>query len=171
MPKEINLSKIKSPETPRKILAADFKSLNGELPIRGGWGYTKADACIIDKNDPSVDPDFPFDGVGLEYIFVEKRIYEEMIIFQPEDSKFSGIRWDLQKQQLIHEEDRVFDQLIFEITAFRENDWKELKEEWEGPQGHRNKHFNAEIHETKRQDKMVRLIREFWFDITSFYGE
>jgi hypothetical protein len=73
MPTEINLSKIKSDETPRKILADDFKSLGGELPIHGGWGYTKTDACIIDKNDPSVDPDFPFDGVGLEYIFVEKR--------------------------------------------------------------------------------------------------
>ena len=135
---ELNLAKIVSSETPRKILAADFKSLNGELPIRGGWGYTKEDACIIDKNDPSVDVELPFDGVGMEYIFVEKRIYEEMIIFQPDDNKFSGIRWDLQKQQLIQDENRFFDQLIFEITAFSEHDWEKLRIEWEGPQGHRS---------------------------------
>ena len=171
MPKEINLPKIKSPETPREILAADFKSLNGELPICGGWGYTKTDACIIDKNDPSVDPGIPFDGVGIEYIFVEKRIYEEMIIFQSEGNKFSGIRWNLQKQQLIQNENRFFDQLIFEITAFSDHDWEELRIEWEGPQGHTSADFDAEAHETKRQDKMVRLIREFWFDITSFYGQ
>jgi len=170
MSKEINLPKIKSPETPREILAADFKSLNGELPIQGGWGYTKEDACIIDKNDPYVDPELPFDGVGMEYIFVQKRIYEEMIIFQPEGNKFSGIRWNLQNQQLIQDENQFFDQLIFEITAFPDQNWEELRIEWEGPQGHSSENFDAEAYERKRQGKMVRLVREFWFDITSFYG-
>jgi hypothetical protein len=39
-----------------------------DLPIHGGWGYTKEDACIIDKNDPIVDPEspIPFYGLGLE---------------------------------------------------------------------------------------------------------
>lgn len=162
---------IKSEESPREILAADFKSLRGGLPIRGGWGYTQADACIIDKNDPLVDPSLPFDGVGVEYLFVEKRIYEEMIIFRPDGEKFSGIEWNLQEQNLLHEGGRYFDRLVFEITAFRDNDWEELKTEFEGSQGYGHPDFDGEAHERKRQEKMVRFTREFWFDITSFYGQ
>jgi hypothetical protein len=162
---------IKSKESPREILAADFKSLHGGLPIRGGWGYSQEDACIIEKNDPLVDPSLPFDGVGVEYIFVEKRIYEEMIIFRPDGEKFSGIKWNLQKQYLLNEYGRYFDRLVFEITAFPENDWEELKAEFEGPHGYGHPDFDEKAHEKKRQEKMVTFTREFWFDITSFYGQ
>lgn len=162
---------IKSMESPREILAADFKSLRGGLPIRGGWGYSQEDACIIDKNDPLVDPSVPFDGVGLEYLFVEKRIYEEMIIFRPDGEKFSGIKWNLLQQSTLHEGERVFDKLVFEITAFPDKDWEKLKAEFEATQGYGHPEFDSEAHERKRQEKMVRLTREYWFDITSFYGQ
>ena len=58
-----------------------------DLPIRGGWGYDQEDACIIDKNDPIIDPDspMPFYGVGYEKIFVERRIYMELITYRKED--------------------------------------------------------------------------------------
>ena len=82
MPIEIQRPRISPNESPREILAADFRSM-GEIPIRGGWGYTIDDPVIIDKNDPIVLRGMPFDGVGLEYVFVEKRIYEELIIFRP----------------------------------------------------------------------------------------
>lgn len=162
---------IETDESPRDIIAADFKSLHGELPIRGGWGYTRADACIIDKNDPIVDPSLPFDGVGIEYVFVEKRIYEEMIIFRPRGEAFSGIEWRLQKCTTKHDRDRYFDKLVFQITAFSENDWKELKAEFEGPQGYDHPDFDLEAHDSKRQEKMMQFTREFWFDVTSFYGQ
>jgi len=161
---------IKSDESPRDILATDFKSLRGGLPISGGWGYTQADACIIEKNDPLVNPSLPFDGVGVEYAFVEKRIYEEMIIFRPDGEKFSGIKWNLLEQNYKFEAGRHFDGLVFEITAFQESDWEELKAEFEGEQGYGHTGFDLEAHERKSQEKMVRLTREFWFDITSFYG-
>jgi len=156
---------------PKKVLAEHFESLAAELPINGGWGYTKDDACIIDKNDPVVDPSLPFDGVAVEYVFVEKRIYEEMIIFRPAGEQFAGIKWNLQEQHLIEKDGRYFDKLIYEITAFPDNDWEELKAEFEGPQGYNNPEFDEEAHERKRQEKMLRFNREFWFDITSFYGQ
>ena len=162
------LKTIASRESPREIIAADSKI---DLPIRGGWGYTQADACIIDKNDPVVDRTVPFDGVALEYLFVEKRIYEEMIIFRQGDEKFAGIRWDLDTQHLVTEGERSFDRLIFNITAFPCNDWEELKAEFEGPRGHDTSGFDEEAHERKRQKKIMHFTREFWFDITSFYGQ
>jgi hypothetical protein len=85
-------------EPPRQIILEDFKI---DLPIKGGWGYDFDSACIIDKTDPSVTEGIPFDGVGIEYVFVEKRIYEEMIIFRDDDEKYVGIRWDLDNQALL----------------------------------------------------------------------
>lgn len=161
------LNQIESEESPREILAADFKL---SLPIRGGWGYSQADACIIDKNDPSVDPAFPFNGVGVEHAFVEKRIFEEMIIFREPGEKFSGIKWKPQGQELHSDKERVFDRLVYEITAFPENDWEELKAEFEGPRGYKHPDFDMVAHEKKRQEKSVSFTREFWFDITSFHG-
>jgi len=149
-------------------MAMDFKYSNEGLPISGGWGYTKDDACIINKNDPLVSPDIPFDGVAIEYVFVRQRIHEEMIIFRPKGDRFSGIKWTLLLQRLIEDGGRSYDNLKFEITAFHDEDWYLLKSEYGGPKGFGHPDFDLAAHERKRQEKMIRIEQEFWFDITSF---
>jgi len=69
-------------ESPRQIIFEDFKI---DLPIKGYWGYDIESACIIDKNDSTVSQEMPFNGVAIEYVFVEKRIYEEMVICRGDD--------------------------------------------------------------------------------------
>jgi hypothetical protein len=152
---------IHSKESPKDIIAEDFKL---ELPISGGWGYSRDDACII-----TVNSSYP-NGVGVEYVFVEKRIYEEMIIFRSVEEQFCGIEWNLQEQSLWKDEGKKpYDRLVFEITAFHSNDWDELKAEFEGHRGFRHPDFDIKTHEKKRLEKMVRFTREFWFEISSFY--
>lgn len=166
---EIQAPRITSKESPREIIAADFKSV-GELPIRGGWGYSFDDAVIIDKNDPIVPAGLPFDGVGIEYVFVEKRIYEELIIFRPQTNRFSGIEWDMLKQQLITKDPKHFDVLSFVVKAFPEKAWDELKTKWEGPNGFQSPRFDADAHMQQRDSMMVKYTTEYYFDITSFFG-
>jgi hypothetical protein len=165
------LEKITTAESPRFILESDFSSLNGKLPIYGGWGYSKEDACVLDKNDPTVDASVPFDGVELEYVFVQYRTYEEMIVTRNGDERFSGIGFNLVKQTLLHEGGRTYDKLDFEITAFADKDWEELKAEYQGPNGYGSPNFNLETHEKKRLDKLLKFESQCWFDITSFYNE
>lgn len=153
----------------RNLIFDHFKSLSRELPIKGGWGYTKEDAIIIDKNDHTVDSKVPFDGVGLEYIIAEKRIYEELIIQRPEDDRFSGIRWNLLSQDCIHEGDRIYDNLVFKVTAHREKDFEELKNIWES--NLTNPKFETEEHLKKHEELLCHYESEYWFDITSFYGK
>ena len=140
-----------------------------DLPIRGGWGYNKEDACIIDKNDPIIDPDssMPFYGIGYEKIFVERRIYMELITYRMEDERYSGIEWKMQEQKLIHLDDKPHDLLKYEVTGFKESDWKSLKEEWEtsGPELDRVEHLH------KREELKQNFEMEFWFEISSFYGQ
>jgi hypothetical protein len=167
---DVTICQINSIETPREILATDFPSLGGELPIHGGWGYSREDAVIIDKDDPVVPRDAPFDGVGLEYFFVEKRIYEELIVFQPTDKRYSGIEWKPIEQRLMDTDGRWYDILTFEITALPDKDWNELKAEWEGPSGFNSNGFDIEAHLKKKDDRRIRYIGEYWFDITSFFN-
>ncbi len=166
---EIQAPRIRSAEAPKEIIAEDFKSLEEKLPISGGWGYSKEDAVIIDKNDPVVPKGMPFDGVGIEYIFVEKRIYEELIIFRSNDDKFSGIKWNLIKQKFISDGDRKFEVLFFNVTATPDADWEQLKSEWESNNGFQESKSDFEAHIEKRNSKNIHYQAEYWFDITSFY--
>lgn len=170
MPIEIQAPRIWSKESSREILAAHFKSLRGELPIQGGWGYTLQDAVVIDKNDHVVPKGIPFNAVQIEYIFVEKRIYEELIIFPPENDRFSGITWKLIEQRLTRDAGRSYNVLRFEVSAFPDKDWEELKAEWEGPRGYRSIGFDVDAHMKKRDSRAICYVTEYWFDITSFYG-
>jgi len=103
-------------------------------------------------------------------IFLWKRICKEMIIFRPKGEAFSSISWKLLKQECIQAAERVYDKLVFEITAFTEKDWEELKAEYEGPERVGSPKFEFSAHQKRRQEKMIRFERKFWFDITSFHG-
>lgn len=167
---DIQAPRIKSAETPREIITADFKSLSGELPINGGWGYDREDAVVIDKDDPVVTKGIAFDGVGIEYIFVEKRIYEELIIFRSEGNQYSGIKWNLLEQRLIIHEESIYDVMLFEVIAIPDSDWEVLKEEWESNHGFQRSESELKAHINKRNKRKIRYTTEYWFDITSFYG-
>ncbi len=152
----------------RKVLAEDFKSLNGELPIKGGWGYNIDDAIIIDKNDEVVDKESLFDGVGIEYIIVEKRLYEELIIFRSNEDKFCDISWKLLKQSILTHDGKNYDHLIFEGTCFADEDFNTLKNEL--IENKNKAGFNMNEHLEKREMLQYHFKTEYYFDITSFYA-
>lgn len=159
-------SQLLTRETPRQIIFEDFKI---DLPITGGWGYDFETACVINKNDSTVNLNMPFDGVGIEYIFVEKRIYEEMIIFRQPHERYSGIRWVLEKQELIPRDGKNYEKLIFNVLGFSDAIWDELTSRFEAIQKSGELEKMVEL-DAYRESKAYRFKREFYFDITSFYG-
>ena len=160
------LSHLFTRETPRQIILEDFKI---DLPITGGWGYDFESACVIDKNDPTVNQTIPFNGVSIEYLFVEKRIYEEMIIFREANEKFSGIRWDLEKQELLFQNEKPYDKLIFNVVGFTDEVWDELTSRFEAIQKSGKLELLSEL-DAYRESKAYKINREYYFDISSFYG-
>lgn len=165
----VKIDELVTKETPREILKQDFKI---DFPISGGWGYTRDQAVVIDKYDKAVNQEEAFDGVGIEYKFVEKRIYEEMIVFMPKGERYSGIGWKLVKQNLINTNNRNFDKLTFSISALLEKDFDLLKKEMEDifAKDPSDK-LSIEKNLTKKAEKTITIIRDFWFDITSFYNQ
>lgn len=167
---DIQVPRIRLEETPRETITDYCVSKSGELPISGGWGYTKEDAVVIDKDDPVVLKGIPFDGVGIEYIFVEERIYEELNRYESEDGKYSVVGWNLLEQSLIFDDDRKYDVLSYEVTAIPESDWDSLNTEWECNTGLQTSESEMKAHIEKRNIKTICYSNECWFDITSFYG-
>jgi len=158
--------------TPREVMCDVFSYL-GELPIKGGWGYTKDDAVIIDKNDPVVEPGILFNGVALEYTFIEHRNYLELITFRPEGDRYAGIEYKRKRQELHSDQEKglKYDRILYEITCFHAGDYEALKREWETVMRTNDKTFDIAEHMKKREALMVRFEREAWFEISSFYGQ
>ena len=153
---------------PRQFIKDSF---GHDLPIHGGWGYTKDDCVIIDKDDNIVSKSISFNGIRIEKAFVEKRLYTELIVLAPMDYQFAGIEWKLLKQELSLSDGKAFDKLIYEVRGFRHKDWDMLKAEYEGTGGYNTPDFDKQAHERKRKELMVRFVDEFWFEITSFFGK
>ncbi len=166
--RQIDFNDLHTRETPREILETDFPKL-GSLPIKGGWGYDQVSACVIDKNDPVVDPTIPFNGVALEYIFAEYRLYEELIVFRTNGKKFAGINRELMSQKLLSLDGRSYDLLTFQVSAFLEHDFNLLKSRYQGPNGVSNPNFDFNAHQILHNSMLHTGTREYWFDITSFY--
>jgi hypothetical protein len=158
---------LRTRESPRQIIFEDYKI---DLPISGGWGYGFDTACVIDKNDPTVNKVLPFDGIGIERIFVEKRIYEEMIIFRADDEKYAGIRWNQQLQQTKFIDNKHFDVLKYSVEGFEDSIWEELVTRFQEIQKSGKSELMTEL-DAYRESKVYRFVKEFYFEITSFYGQ
>lgn len=168
--KDFQLFDISKKHSLRELFAKHFKSLGGELPIKGGWGYSKEDAIIIDSNDEVVEKGIPFDGIGLEHLIVKKRLLEELIIFKSDEDKtsFSNIQHKVVKQSLLFEDNnRKIDHLVVEGTCFLHHEWLELKNEMFSGEDD----FDLEAHFEKEDKLIFYFTSEYFFDITSFYGK
>ena len=101
---------------PRDVIRQHFPRTAKQCLFRGGWGYSIDDAVEVLEFDPEINPDQRFDGVSLEYAFVDKRIREELI-HAPNARRFDHLSWQVIEQSL-HERDGIhYDRLLVEITA------------------------------------------------------
>ena len=100
---------------PREILQQHFPRTANQCNFSGGWGYDADHATIVKEFDPEINPDEKFDGVSLEYAFVDKRIREEL--FHANAHRFDHLSWQAIEQSL-HERNGIpYDRLLVEITA------------------------------------------------------
>ena len=154
--------------SPRLFLKNSFKL---DLPISGGWGYGIEDCVIIDRADPTVDQSLQFNGTSIEYAFIEKRIYAELIVFQQRGNQFSGISWDLTTQMVQEIENRKFDVLNFRVSALPDRDWEFLKADWERNNSYLDNEEGKGLHLKEREQRTCFYNTQYCFDITSFHGQ
>ena len=109
--------------------------------------------------------------IAVEQVFVEKRIYAELIVFRPNNDRFSGISWHLTEQSLRDIDGREFDVLKYQVTAFTDRDWEFLRMDWEQNDAYLNDEAGKVRHAEERSLRECYYDTEFWFDISSPFGK
>ena len=109
------------------------------------------------------------DFVPLEYHIAQKTIYEELIIFQPNDCRFSGTDLQCKNQKMTTGGERKYDVLDLSITCWTDWHWKQIKQEWEENDLGNWHGFEREAHAAKHDASQVKYERQFWFDITEVF--
>ena len=93
-----------------------------------------------------------------------------MIIFRVDNEKYAGIRWDLDNQALLFNNQKSYDKLIFNIVGFTDSVWDELTSRFSEIEKTGESELIAEL-DVYRESKVLRFARAFYFDISSFYGQ
>lgn len=154
---------------PRQILREHFPNTANELLIKGGWGYEIENATVVLEFDPEINPDHRIRGVSIENVFIQKRIWEELTFARPEGERYCGIRESKVRQSLEVGRAGFYDYILVDVTAFREQDWKELKADWEAHDGYKDDPEGRIRHEALRDSKQIRFLEDFWFNINNFF--
>ena len=79
------------------------------------------------------------------------------------------MHWELDKQEMIQDQDRIFDKITVKITALPFEAWWGRRLEWK-ENGHKPD-FDKDWFQAKTLELTQYCYRDFWFDITSFYGQ
>lgn len=133
-----------------------------EFPFVGGWGYDQKTAVEITKSNISTNE---LDSVIMD--FVKKRTYYELITLPTSnnETEFSGIEWDLEKQTEFEQNDYLWIQRDYTVSSFPSDDWDMLKNDWEQHGAYKNDEQGRTAHNALRASKQVFYRTRFVFKI------
>lgn len=153
---------------PRTILQQHFPRTANQCNFSGGWGYDADHAVIVKEFDPEINPDEKFDGVSLEYAFIDKRIREELIFNRPEGGHFVGLDYNCLGHSLLRIDDVPYDYIKVEVTAYPEKEWNELKADWEAYDGYKDDPEGRKRNLDRKEACKITYQTEYYFNISDF---
>lgn len=146
----------------RTCIREDYPDDPGDLPLSGGWGYSREDAIIIHGDSGDFQrPDAIYRATDLPELLVELRIYYELVHMRAENDRFSGIQWKMLDSQRTESGEVTYEFLRYEVTAHREVDYQALKRDWDA--GRTDPEWSKEEHLRIRMEWMRRYEAEYWF--------
>ena len=155
--------------SPREILREHFPRTADQCNFSVGWGYDADHATIVKEFDPEINPDEKFDGVSLEYAFIDKRIREELIFSRPEGERFEELDSCTIEQRLMDINGVPHDYILVEVTAYPEKEWNELKADWESHDFYKDDPERREANLARKEACKITYQAEYYFNISDFF--
>ena len=159
--------------TPRQAI---YEAFYVDLPIHGGWGYTRESAVIIEAPDISISK-VPFNLLEIQYEFVPLRIYKELVISKEWENEYGKIDWKLLRQSTAIYKNETFDVLEYKVTGIHHRFLKLMAVEFGYETVEQYLKENPELDEDpfgtgKKHSLLVDALREtfiatYWFNISS----
>ena len=154
---------------PREILREHFPRTANQCNFSGVWGYDADHATIIKEFDPEINPDEKFDGVSLEYAFIDKRIREELIFSRSEGERFEELDYTTIEQRLLDINGVPHDYILVEVTAYPEREWNELKVDWENHNCYEDDPEGREANLARKEACKITYQTEYYFNVSDFF--
>ncbi len=143
-------------------------ALPDDLPVSGGWGYSKQDACIITDDTEPADDGLAH-GLDFEFIFIEHRLIEELNAMSLHE-ELADIRWKVQTQEIHRHPDGspAYDCFQVHVSAYLRTDLElVLREEAAMENGEPD--LDRVVADKRRNLRLVKNC-EYWFDISRVKG-
>ena len=122
-----------------------------DLPISGGWGYSKDDATEISKN--------PMPLKQIEHIFATVRTNIEMHLMLPKKDRFGGINL----KEISRNTEDEYEVVEYAIEAIKEDIYAKLIDEYKD--GYGKDDFDMDAHFKKREEATFRRVEKFYFKV------
>ncbi len=164
---KINVKQINTKDSFREACSS-YTLPKLEIPIKGGWGFCKEEAIIIDKNNIATTKNSGFDWIELEYAIIDKLIHLEFFHLQNEEDRYRNIQWKIIQQELVKEQGSIFDKFLIRITALPLKAYISRRREWK--ENGRKPDFDKDWFLKKSQELTQYCEREYWFEITNSFN-
>lgn len=132
------------------------------IPVAGGWGYSKDDACILTDDREDASEDEPI-GLDFEFEFIEWRLIEELNAM-PLEGELAEIRWKVQTQSIERDPNGTpcYDCLTVLVTAY-------LKSELDALAAADDEATEGGVVDMRSSLRLMNEC-EFWFDVSRVKG-
>lgn len=141
---------IKSEDKVEDILKG---SVGLDLPVSGGWGYSKDEAVAI-KNDS-----IPLQQ--LQFMFATARATIVMNLTQPKEKRYGGINLKELSKEALEEDGITFYKVTYEVTAMLEDVYAGFIDEYKA--NHGDESFDLSAHFKRRDESTLKLEETIWF--------
>ena len=139
----------------RELIHATF---DVDLPLSGGWGYTKASPMVIEALPEGMTL------VQLEHMLASIRAHLEMNITQEKTDRFAGINANETAREQSKDTKDLVDRVIYKITAIQETLYNTFIKEYK--EGYGKEEFDLAAHFKKREESTLTRNTTHYFQIS-----
>jgi len=138
---------------PQDNLQAYIKAaFNMEFPLSGDWGYTQAQATVIESLPEGISLN------QLEHTLAMMKAQLEMSLTQEENNRYSGINVNEKKRESITVGTDIFEKVTYEVAGMKEEDYSTFVQEYKD--GYESNELDLNDHFKRRKE--ATLIREVY---------
>ncbi len=131
-------------------------AFNIKLDIDGSWGYNQDGATIINSLGD-------FKKEELQLTLMSMRAHIEMSMMLDEEDRYSGINPSEISREEIKINNRLYEKIIYQISATKDLLNKKLMKEYKEKLGQDD--FDIEAHFEERKKNTLEIKSEYWYDI------
>ena len=145
-----------------------YTSVTGDH-FYGGWGYGPNEYCLILVNwmSPLAEDNF---GIGFENLFLERRIYEELIFDKSVPKPdLHCLRWEVKRVTVYAVNDLIFDRVEYVVTGFTPDNLKILQDDVAAHNKYIDDPKGAAEHFQLANKLRSGYRTECWFEISKFF--